>query len=74
MNLLNTDPQAEAVYTLQRAAEMLRDARMTVTGATVENVARAVADLRGLTVALQENTLRLTDVAEEAGPPKEYLQ
>lgn len=43
-----SDRQSKAVYTLSRTMEMLREARMTVTGTTAIPVADALKDLEEL--------------------------
>jgi len=63
--------QDKAVETLGKALQIIRDARMTVTGATLGPVADAVADLQLLERELAFGELELVDRSEQAGPPPE---
>jgi hypothetical protein len=60
-----------AAKTLRKTMVLLGDAQLQMLGSDVMGVAGALSELQTLYIAIDDNTLRLTNVEQEAGPEPE---
>lgn len=61
----------KTAWTLNRTMQLLSDAELTFKGSSVMQVAECLSDLSALYAAINDNSLRVVSVAQEAGPEPE---